>query len=184
MLKRYSAVFVGSLLAVGCNQAASRAYTECIGFEQQMKYVDAINACSSAVAADPEGKTGAAAKAKIVALEKRRDEMAAAVNTAAAAKKAADEKAAAAAAVVAAAQAEANEARLKTLRAKITKKYWGAEPDGGCTGKGLPPYKWDYEGGTFAEDRELAVADGCRPAFGFAENTSYCCPQKPITGGW
>lgn len=73
----------------------------------------------------------------------------------------------------------AKERRVEQLRAKVKKKYWDSEPDSHCTGKGMPPYKWSYEGGTFAEDAEVARADGCTPAYGYAENTSFCCPAAP-----
>lgn len=71
--------------------------------------------------------------------------------------------------------------RVKRLRSKVKKKYWDEEPDGECTGKGLPPYRWDYEGGTYAEDEEVARADGCRKLHRTVELQTYCCPTKPST---
>jgi len=71
--------------------------------------------------------------------------------------------------------------RIETLKEKVKKKYLDTEPDGLCTGKGLPPYRWDYEGGTYAEDEEVARAEECVPAFKEA-NVSFCCPKKPSPG--
>lgn len=70
--------------------------------------------------------------------------------------------------------------RIKSLRLKVKRKYWDDEPDGECTGKGLPPYRYSYEGGTYAEDEEVAVADGCRKLHGTVELQVYCCPTKPL----
>ena len=63
----------------------------------------------------------------------------------------------------------------------MKRKYWDEDPDGQCTGKGLPPYRWDYEGGTYAEDAEVAAADGCKKLHTAVEIQTYCCPQKPLS---
>jgi hypothetical protein len=70
--------------------------------------------------------------------------------------------------------------RMKELRSKVRRSFWSVESDGTCAGKGLPPYRWTYEGGTFGEDAEVARADGCRPLFEH-QNTTFCCPKKPVT---
>lgn len=85
-------------------------------------------------------------------------------------------------AVAAEADRKAQAARLADLRRKISKKYWDEDPDSQCTGKGLPPYKWSYSGGTFAEDQEVAEGDGCRKLHQTVELQVYCCPQKPVAG--
>jgi hypothetical protein len=72
------------------------------------------------------------------------------------------------------------DSRIKSLRLKVKRKYWDDEPDGECTGKGLPPYRYSYEGGTYAEDEEVAGADGCRKLHGTVELQDYCCPTKPL----
>lgn len=182
------AVVLSIVTLTGCIDAAETPYRACEAAQAKGDVKAAVASCEAASSASPASKFG------VLATEKRKqlqpaldkvlaDEKAAAEKKAEADKIAAAQKAKAEAAAAAAAQAAAEE-RAKALRAKITKKYWDTEPDGGCTGKGLPPYKWDYTGGTYAEDRELAVADGCSAAHTYAENTSYCCPQKPITVGW
>ena len=68
--------------------------------------------------------------------------------------------------------------RMKTLREKVKTKHLSDEPDALCTGKGLPPYQRSYEGGTFAEDAEVATADRCVGLFP-PPNTLFCCPSAP-----
>lgn len=65
------------------------------------------------------------------------------------------------------------------LREKVKRKYSGDEPDRECTGKGLPPFRWDYEGGTYAEDEQVAKADGCTKLHQTIELQVYCCPKRP-----
>lgn len=83
-----------------------------------------------------------------------------------------------------AARAKAQAEALAALRQKITKKYWANKPDGECTGKGLPPYRWDYEGGTYAEDQTVAEAEGCVKLHQTVELQTYCCPDAPQTSPW
>jgi len=78
--------------------------------------------------------------------------------------------------------------QIANLRKRITKKYFDRDPDSICQGKGLPPYRWDYTGGTFAEDRTVALSDGCQTPHvehGYdvsGDQTDFCCPQAPR--GW
>lgn len=77
------------------------------------------------------------------------------------------------------AQPASDPGRIKTLKEKVKRRFWDEEPDGACTGKGLPAYRWSYEGGTFTEDREVAEADGCKALFPeSSSNTTFCCPRK------
>jgi hypothetical protein len=84
---------------------------------------------------------------------------------------------------VAAAEAKkAAEKRRLELLAKVERKFFSADRDSDCTGRGLPPYRWEYSGGTFAEDAELAALDGCRSPYSYQGNTTFCCPRAP--GPW
>lgn len=68
---------------------------------------------------------------------------------------------------------------IAKLRQKVTVKWWGTEKDGTCTGKGLPPYRKDYEGGTFDENEKVAKYDGCVSPFQSKDDAlrnTFCCP--------
>lgn len=70
---------------------------------------------------------------------------------------------------------------IRKLRAKVTVKWWGFEKDGTCTGKGLPPYRKDYEGGTFDENERVAKHDGCKSPFQSRDDAlrnTFCCPYE------
>lgn len=71
------------------------------------------------------------------------------------------------------------EARVEKLREKVTRKFADRDKDNECLGKGFPPYRWEYGGGTFAEDREVAESDGCKKLHYSAELQVYCCPRVP-----
>jgi hypothetical protein len=94
-------------------------------------------------------------------------------------------------------QRKASEARAKTareertrmLRQKIRPK-WGPfttpnEPDSRCVSEGKPPFMIHYTGSTYAENEELAYADGCVHAFHVSPNpgmqdeddNGFCCPD-------
>lgn len=162
------------LLLVGCEDKAKPKYGECVAAEAKGDVLSAASACEAAVKVDPTSASGKAAADKLAAMQpamlKAKEERAAAD------KKAAEERRVADAKATGAAQAK----RVALLKMKVKKKYWGTERDGDCTGKGLPPYKWDYEGGTFAEDQEVATGDGCVKAFISPEIQTYCCPQQPL----
>lgn len=58
------------------------------------------------------------------------------------------------------------------------------EPDSRCVSEGRPPFILTYEGSTYAENEEVAYADGCVHAFYVAQNgpwgpdrNSFCCPD-------
>lgn len=68
---------------------------------------------------------------------------------------------------------------IAKLRQKVSVKWWGFEKDGQCTGKGLPPYRKDYEGGTFDENEKVAKYDGCVSPFQSRDDAlrnTFCCP--------
>jgi hypothetical protein len=166
-MKRFA--FAALLLGVaGCKDKAEPAYKQCVAAEANGDVLTAEVACKNAVHADEKSTSGKAAAAKLTAMRPAID-------------KANKEKAEAEAAAAKAAEA-ARLQRLATLKAKVKKKYYDDEPDSECTGKGLPAYRWGYEGGTFAEDQEVAEADRCVKLTYSPELQVYCCPQKPVTG--
>ena len=164
----------------GCKDKAKEPYAKCVQLDVAGDVKGAWDACNAAVAADPNSTSGKAATAKLAGMKAKYQAW----------KKADDEKQARAAeqrrkadeAAQQAAQAAAAQ-RMAQLKQKVSKKYWDAEPDSDCTGKGLPPYRWDYSGGTYAEDQEVAEGDGCTKLYQFVEIQDYCCPQKPNTFG-
>jgi hypothetical protein len=165
-------LFIGlasALFMSGCKDKAQDAYAKCIQLEAQGEINLAWIACDSAIAQDPNSKSGKAAATKLAQMKPGYD----AWKTAANAKRAKETK-------ELSLRVQEHEAeRLKALRLKVHRKYLGDGPDSFCTEKGLPPYRWNYVGGTFSEDAELAHSDGCKSAYGLSENTSYCCPDKP-----
>lgn len=160
----------------GCADAAQPKYGECVTAEAQGDVVTAAKACEGAVAVDPNSTSGKAAAEKLAAMQP-------ALTKAKAEKAERDAKAAAEKAkqdeADRQARAEATAARTASLRQRVKRKYDAPEPDSLCTGKGLPPYRWYYEGGSFDEDAEVASSDGCVAAF-VTNNTTFCCPKKPM----
>jgi hypothetical protein len=70
---------------------------------------------------------------------------------------------------------------IAKLRQKVSVKWWGTEKDGTCMGKGLPPYRKDYEGGTFDENEKVAKHDGCVSPFQSKDDAlrnTFCCPYE------
>lgn len=133
-----------SVWLFGCEDKAKPKYGECVAADAKGDVLTAAAACEAAVTADATSTSGKAAADKLTAMQpailKAKEEKAAAEKKAADERRIADEAAAKAA-------AEAQAKRVAMLKVKVRKKFWDREPDGGCTGKGLPPYKWDYEGG-------------------------------------
>lgn len=174
---------------LGCVDDAETMYRVCEGSMARGEVKAAASACDEAVRRSPASKFGQMASAKRkdlqpvldLAIAKEKADADAKAAKDAADQKARDEAAAKLAAENAAATKAAQAERAKALRDKITKRYWSEETDGTCTGNGYPAYRWTYEGGTFAEDAELAKAEGCVAAYSIASNTIFCCPQKPVT---
>lgn len=177
MKKLVTMMMVFPMFLAGCEDKARPKYGECVAAAAKGDVLTAGVACEAAVKLDPTSTSGKAATDKLTAMQpailKAKEERAAAEKKAAEERRIADEAAAKAA-------AEAQAKRVAMLKAKVKKKFWGAHVDGECTGKGLPPYKWDYEGGTFAEDGEVALADGCTKLHQSIEIQTYCCPQQPL----
>jgi hypothetical protein len=145
---------------------AKTSYDECLAADAKGDLLAASSACEAAVRADPQSKSGLAAAAKLRAMQP-------AITEVKNAKEAADKAAQQAA-------AQAYDRRIETLRQVVKRRYWGMEPDGDCTGKGLPPFKWDYTGGTYSQDHDVAVADGCMRLYHSEELQTYCCPKRPL----
>lgn len=163
------AVLVAALLGVaGCKDKAEPYYGECVVAEAKGDVLSAETACKRAIVFDSTSKSGKAAAEKLKTIQPAID-------------KANKEKAEADAAAAKAAEA-ARLQRVATLKTKVQKRYWDEDTDGECTGKGLPPYRWSYEGGTYSEDREVAEADLCVKLHQTVELQVYCCPQRPVTG--
>lgn len=180
---------IACLGGLGCVDDAETMYRVCEGSLARGEVKAAASACDEAVKRSPASKFGKLATDKRKEIQPALDKVLGqekAVADAKAAKDAADQKArdetvAKLAAENAAATKAAQDERARALRDKISKRYWSQEPDGTCTGNGDPAYRWTYEGGTFAEDAELAKAEGCVAAYSIASNTIFCCPQKPVT---
>ena len=164
------------LMISGCADKAEPKYAECVKLDATGDTMGAWRACQDSVTADPNSKSGKAAAEKLAALKPKHDAL----------KKEQDEQRARAAEAASKAEAARREeaarataARLAQLKAKISRRYWDTEPSGVCTGKGMPPYMWDYTGGTFDENREIARSEGCQSPYSSHENTTFCCPKAP-----
>lgn len=155
---------------IGCKPDRSEELLQECGAMQAAGDVDkAWNACSAAVKLSPAGKVAEAASAKLqelgpahAALEKERAEKRE---------------------LAAKAEQQAQAARLAALRKKIIPQWWGDEPDGECQAKGLPAYRKTYEGGLYAENEAVALADGCHHLFQqrsepSANDSIFCCPGR------
>jgi hypothetical protein len=168
MMRSFSKVVaVLSLLMslVACQDKAKPDYDKCVEAETSGDMVLARDSCTAAIAADPNSTSGKAAAVTLADINKKFAEYEAG-------------KAAKARAATPAAAEKAPTAA--DLRGKVRKKYWGHEPDGECTGKGLPPLKIDYEGGTDKEDEAVALDDGCQHLFASEGTTAsrvFCCPK-------
>ena len=160
---------VSSLFMSGCTDKAKEAYAKCIQLDVQREINPAWIACNSAISEDPNSTSGKAAAGKLAQMKPAHDAW----------KAEEDAKQAREAREQRQRVQEAKSERLKLLRLKVHRKYGGDEPDSYCTGKGLPPYMWNYVGGTFLEDAEVSLSDGCKSAYDLSENTTFCCPDKP-----
>ncbi len=75
---------------------------------------------------------------------------------------------------------------LTAAREVVRAEWYGTERDGECAGKGYPPYRVDFLGGTFAQNEMVATSKGCVHLFEKHSTTSptdnvYCCPCCPPT---
>lgn len=162
------------VVAVGCTDKAKPDYSACVAAEAKEDVLTASIACERAITMDPTSESGIAATAKLKAMqpaiEQARRERAEKEARAAEEQRKAEE-----AAERAAAKAKAE--RIAKLRVKVKSKYWSFKPDPTCLGKGKPQFMMIYEGGTFAENDEVALAAGCvkEPML----DTTYCCPTGP-----
>lgn len=157
-------------LGAGCADKAKPHYAECVQAKAAGRVEDAWKACNDAVLKDATSEAGKSAAHLLAEMKLAYDSVKMAREATEA--KAAEESAKAA--------TEARAARAKELRSRIQIKWVSADPSGDCAGRGLPPYWWQYTGGTYAEDAELAQADGCVTKTNFrGQDTDFCCPQRP-----
>lgn len=165
-----------STLFLGCKDKAKDPFAQCVRLDAEGNVKGAWESCGAAVSADPNSTSGRAATAKLTEMKPKYDAWKQA-DEAKQAKMAEEKRKAAEQSEKANREAAAR--RIASLKQKMTKKYSDRDPDSECTGKGLPPYRWDYGGGTFAENQEVAEADGCRKLHQTVEIQVYCCPQRP-----
>jgi hypothetical protein len=166
-------------LTVGCTDKAKDNYAKCVQADTAGDVEGAWKACTDAVGDDPNSTSGKAAAAKLTAMKPAYDKW----------KADQDAKAAAAAAAQAKADEERRQAeataekqRIAALRAKIHRAYDGFDPDGDCQSNGYPPFREDYTGGTYDENEEMALADGCTHLFQkhsmhSPNDNTFCCPK-------
>jgi len=169
-------IAIGGGLCIALKEdKAEPKYQECVKYESAGDLIAAWAACQEAIKADSTSTHGKAAAERLIALKPKYD--------IAMAQRARQQEAARQAELARSQEAErAKAARLAQLKERITRKYWDTEPDGVCTGKGMPPYKYDYTGGTFAENREVAYSEGCQSPYTSNDSTTFCCPKRPRTG--
>lgn len=177
-MRRTALILVGIVL-VGCTDKAEKDFRQCEALEAKGDISGAVMACETAARLAPTSKFGVAAKAKREAMAPAFAKWVEQRDLAAKLRKERSEKAAQAAAEV---QKAATQRAAAALKGKVHKKYWNKSPDGECTGRAFPPYRWDYEGGTFAEDALVATSDGCVKLHSSPEIQTYCCPERPWVG--
>lgn len=167
----------GIAIVAGCKPSPSEVWLQkCEEAEARGEIEEAWDACSVAVTTDPASKFADVAQEKLKKLQPEYDK----------AKKARAEMEAQA---IKNREQESKDrqaaqaARIEALRRKVSAKWWGDEPDGECQAKGLPPYRKTYEGGLYAENETVALADGCAHLFGRHVDPSpndniFCCPGR------
>jgi hypothetical protein len=181
MSHRSTCVFYVALalgLATACADKAQPDYARCVQADTSGDLDAAWKACNDAIGADPASASGKAAAAKMAEMkpkyDKWREEQA--------------QKAEAAAKIERAAaieRAQADEVARARAAAELRRKVRPAgdnEPDGECQAKGMPPYRNDYRGGTYEENEQVALADGCVHLFErhmdrSPNDNTFCCPK-------
>ena len=163
---------IGLVVVVVTAVAASRADKAEPGFivaralEKGGDLQKTITAFQNARAADPTSKCGKRAAEKLAELEPHYEAWKQA-NDASPAKDGERRR-------------PAQTAQVEDMRRRV-KPDGESDPDSYCTGHGWPPYKFEYSGGTYAEDAQVAAADGCRPFPDTSgENTFFCCPKRGL----
>ena len=177
---RFASTLAVAMLLHGCIDAAQNDYAKCLQADAANDIAAAWKACNAAVGRDPTSESGKGAVAKLTVLKPKYEAW----------QKAEAEKAAVAAEekkkqeeAAAAAQAEARARALRAARTRVERRYYGEERDGECIDKGLPDYRWAYEGGTRDEVDLVASEYGCKHLFDNASDflvfKVFCCPQAP-----
>ena len=159
------------ILLGGCTDKAKPDYATCVQARASGDIEGAWRACNDAIRADPSSTSGKAAATLLAEVKPDYDRRKAEHDAAQA--KAAEEQRKV--------DADARARALVLAKQKVEAKFWDTDRDGECAGKGLPPYRKSYEGGTFQEDRLVAAADGCTSLFPDSNEpqlvTIFCCPR-------
>jgi hypothetical protein len=168
-----------ALVAYGCDKAKPD-YAKCVQAEAANDFSSAWQACNAAVGSDPTSESGKASIVKLGLMKPQYDKWKA-DQQATAAREAEEKRRQEAAADKSAADARAAAAR--SARRSVQRAYVGRERDGECIDKGLPDYRWEYEGGTREEIDLVASADGCGHLLpgrsDFFLFKVFCCPEQP-----
>lgn len=158
-------VVISMFILVGCIDRAKDGYDNCIQLEHSNEIEAAWNVCRMAAEADPNSKSGIAAKAKADQLKP-------------VAKKLLADRIA----METATQQAAQEKALASLRRKIHRTTTFSTEDDHCAGEGKPGHSYRYGGGTYDENEAVAYADHCVAysqdsvtVSGHAQN-HFCCP--------
>ena len=187
--RRVAAVILGSCFGVAVVIASAAFflapdkarpnYDKCVQADTAGDIEGAWTTCYDAVGADPNSTSGKEAATMLGEMKPKYDAW----------KKDQEAKAAAAAGT----QRKADEARrqaeaearadaIRALRRRVSAKYWGFDPDGNCQAEGKPPFRKDYEGGTYDENETVALGDGCVHLFQAhmthsPNDNTFCCPK-------
>jgi hypothetical protein len=163
------AAFVGVLaLLAGCSDSGAPDLRNCEVAEQNGDIGQAVEHCQAA-AKKGSWWSGTQTKAgnKLVELQPKLEPW----------KQAEDEKKARQDAEARKRADARRAAAVAQAKQVVRKRPWElpGRRDAKCTAEGLPPYIYDYEGGTAEQNEVLAAADGCARLF--TSNASiFCCP--------
>lgn len=150
----------------GCADKAKPAFSDCVLMELRDEILEARDACSAAITADPTSEAGKAAAQKLEEMKPRIEE--------------AEREQAEAERLRLKAEREREEARVAELRRKVSYESRGIDSD--CQSNGKPPRGRTYSGGTYRQNEEVALADGCVHQFPTYRHSKtllfndYCCP--------
>lgn len=162
---------VGTLtFLAACEDRAAPSLEVCMKAESSGDMAHALEMCRQAATLDPNSTAGKAAAAKIVDLERKTKEAQAAAEAATKIEQAA-----------AIEQAKADEEARRALKRKI-RVAGDNEPDGECQAQGKPAFRNQYSGGTYAENEQVALGNGCVHLFAAHMDHSpndniFCCPK-------
>jgi hypothetical protein len=70
---------------------------------------------------------------------------------------------------------------ITKLREVVKTKWHSFDRDAQCTGKALPPFRKEYEGGTFDQNEKVALYDDCKSPYESRDDAlrnTFCCPYE------